>query len=105
MKISFRKAEDQSLITVRVDTEIESPFVPLSAVLAEADLAGDWIPFGKGTLVHKETDLHVVCHVGLFFPFYVPMSNRDWVIEGRGIDMLESKRILLVTKSSTTQTS
>ena len=43
--------------------------------------------------------MHGFAHLKLQFPFWLPLSDRDLVIEGRGVDMLERDTVMVVIRN------
>lgn len=104
IKTMFKKNADSPLFSVRVDSVINTNIFNILAILMEIDLYTRWVPsaFGAGlkdVQVFKDLDrfkklAHFKC--GLPFPF----TNRDCVIYGYGVDLLEEEnKILAIVRS------
>ena len=94
--------EEDSFDSLKLDTTIEADLVRLASVIAEGDLTPQWVPFcARARMLCKPSILHGLVHMFLEFPFVMRpfISNRDLVLEGKGVDIMDRNKVLLTLRS------
>lgn len=98
--VSSRSDPGSDFESVKIDTTLAFPLVHLAALFAEVDLLHLWVPFcSSATLLQRPTPMNALAHVFITTPIFVPLSNRDAVIEGRGVDMMDRSEVLIMIRS------
>eukprot|EP00937_MAST-01D_sp_MAST-1D-sp2_P004818 g4818.t1 len=99
-KISFKEVEGMTFGSLKIDSILQCSPVQLAAVIAEADLAHAWLPFcNRASLLAKPSHMHGFAHLFFELPVFVPLDNRDIVLEGRGVDLMERRSVLIMIRS------
>ena len=99
-KVSYRSVPGKPFNSLRVDTVVNSDLVSLAAVIAEADLSTEWVPFcNRAAMIAKPTHMHGYANLFFEFPFFIPLSNREAMLEGRGVDMMDRNALLVMLRS------
>ena len=100
--VDFRKEADKPTVSVRLRAELEGDLsmVKLAAILYEHELFPRWIPFCKrATQLAQPSRFQKLLHIQEGFPFIVPIANRDCVLHGIGVDMLEEDSAVIILRS------
>ena len=99
-QVSFKQEEGKPYGSLKIDAVIDSELVKMAALVAEADLLPLWLPFcNRGNMIVKPSHMHGFVHLMFDMPLLIPLSNRDAVLEGRGVDVMERNMVLIMLRS------
>eukprot|EP00128_Syssomonas_multiformis_P000998 Colp12_sorted_trinity150504_noHs@24810 len=100
LKVSYAKEDGNPIHSFKIDTVLETELLPLLAIFYEEDLLTNWIPFcSGGQLIGTPSPFQKLIHIKMKFPIFLPVSNRELVMRGHGVDMTHEKRLLVLLRS------
>ncbi|CAK93352.1 unnamed protein product (macronuclear) [Paramecium tetraurelia] len=96
--IKYKLFEEESTVTVYLDSVFEANITKLMALINEIDLYHNYVPFCQRSSMNKQlTKTCKICDIVVYFPF---ISDRRAVFVGEGIDRLMiNGTIVFVCKS------
>lgn len=95
----YRNEDGNPIHSIKIKGVLNVPLFNLAAVINEIDLYVDWVPFLKES---RETVELSKYRRGVYSLFALPwpLSNRDMVVYGYGVDMLaEQSQLMIVIRS------
>lgn len=97
-KTLFRKELDNDLYSFKVSGTVTGDLVRIIAVLYETDLYPEWFPFMKHSVeLGRPSRFRKQFLLQLWFPW--PFQNRDLLLDGYGVDMMEQSQAIINVSS------
>jgi hypothetical protein len=97
-KTLYRAEEGMDAHSFKVSGTMKAPLLNVLAVIYELDLWSNWFPFMKTCVETAQASrFNKSAHMTLGLLF--PIANRDFVINGFGVDLIETRQVVVVARS------
>jgi hypothetical protein len=95
----FKHEDNSPVYSMKMSGEVDAPMLNVVSIFYEIDLYPVWCPYMTyGKKVKEDSKYTFLCQYEYDLPW--PISKRDMFANGRGIDMIETDRSILVTIKS-----